>query len=720
MTKDIKQAATESNNKKAKKQATHQPSWAEAVAAVKRNQQNSSRQTQFSSTQHALAEQDTNINNQNNATTMMMIPTTTSYTSGSTATTKAHNRGEDAAVTSDTNNIPSALITSTTSSHINTDVSFTNNNDNEDDDSDFDPYDQDAKTSDDEDLKDDNNPFESNSKTNLDDDETDEQIFDSAEDLQQEYEARENFLENNTKTENNSFLDFMKSFNMEGLTNDVLTKFKHFYMASSLKDRSKKQYRNNRRSVEKRGYDFTVGGLLMLMMSDDPKDTNLSNQSLECILSSYRHEYFCTNLAPLPMNFNVLLTKAMAVRRRKHPDNKRVTGAMTYERTQVFLKWIAQRQNLRQTEKNILHDVVWMLYACALRVFQLESLQVNSFYRVEVDREIEEEEGKKIRKRVKELYIKVIAKGGEKNQRMFEKKQVDPKLQKTIEEIIHRRSQGATAPNTKLFADFSSNLRSTLGKLIAEAAIFFKFPNALRYRVHSFRHGAAHDAFIEGGCSLLAVRLRTGHLSETAAQHYARSDLERTNAASGTGKGAAERIASKILATAEECKKQLKGKLVKKNELSPNILNKAKNLHADAAPKEEEQAGSDSDSDKEDLTEEFGATSEDIEPNLDPNTSESSRRTRNNNNSNNNNTSIFIHSIMKDIPRIANQVVILPQFHREPMQVIDGNRRSWLLEPEELNNKGVFYKPNYSNEDLAKIQLLVQEKIQRMLAKTNL
>ena len=42
---------------------------------------------------------------------------------------------------------------------------------------------------------------------------------------------------------------------------------------------------------------------------------------------------------------------------------------------------------------------------------------------------------------------------------------------------------------------------------------------------HNFRHGAAQDAYAEGGVRL--VMLRTGHLSEQCALHYARSDLER-------------------------------------------------------------------------------------------------------------------------------------------------------------------------------------------------
>ena len=54
----------------------------------------------------------------------------------------------------------------------------------------------------------------------------------------------------------------------------------------------------------------------------------------------------------------------------------------------------------------------------------------------------------------------------------------------------------------------------------------FGWPCAFRFHgTHVFRHGASQDAFEEGGLEL--VMLRTGHLSASSAQHYARSDLER-------------------------------------------------------------------------------------------------------------------------------------------------------------------------------------------------
>ena len=93
-----------------------------------------------------------------------------------------------------------------------------------------------------------------------------------------------------------------------------------------------------------------------------------------------------------------------------------------------------------------------------------------------------------------------------------------------IFDIVERRKQ-----NTYLCHDFPA-YRQVFSDLIKECAILENWPVEHRFSgTHMFRHGAAQDAFDEGGLDL--VVLRTGHLSAKAAREYARSDAERNQLA---------------------------------------------------------------------------------------------------------------------------------------------------------------------------------------------
>ena len=86
-----------------------------------------------------------------------------------------------------------------------------------------------------------------------------------------------------------------------------------------------------------------------------------------------------------------------------------------------------------------------------------------------------------------------------------------------------------------------------------DASRFFGWPSCLAYHgTHNFRHGAAQDAFKEKGLEL--VMLRTGHVSQACATHYARSDLERFKAREFFQLSPANQ-SSEVTAWTEKCRK---------------------------------------------------------------------------------------------------------------------------------------------------------------------
>jgi hypothetical protein len=118
--------------------------------------------------------------------------------------------------------------------------------------------------------------------------------------------------------------------------------------------------------------------------------------------------------------------------------------------------------------------------------------------------------------------------------RFTESKTLSPSFIEKVKEIVNRRK---AANHTLLFPLWTKaeNDASDAGRLRLEnllkdlnqrAANLYCWPAAISFHgTHNFRHGAAMDAFEEGGIAL--TMLRSGHVSKGCAEHYARSELER-------------------------------------------------------------------------------------------------------------------------------------------------------------------------------------------------
>ena len=82
-----------------------------------------------------------------------------------------------------------------------------------------------------------------------------------------------------------------------------------------------------------------------------------------------------------------------------------------------------------------------------------------------------------------------------------------------------------------------------------------------------------------------------------------------------------------------------------------------------------------------------------------------------NNNNNTDQEQKFLNSILDGKQKSnCSTVLILPQKHQEPMQVIDADGKSWLISPVDLNLLCIRRKPTYSTEDAEKLQAFIEEK----------
>lgn len=292
------------------------------------------------------------------------------------------------------------------------------------------------------------------------------------------------------------------------------------YIRNKVSQSTLTTYLGNRNSVIKRGFPFTLVGVLKLIMSEKDEDLRLSNQSIECIISTLKYFHFVETLGTFTEEAQRVLAAALATRKRKHPDHHRITGAMNAARTAEFERFLKKKNqdgSLDASDTKLFCDVSWTLYACALRVFQLRLLEPNSFYEVPIfDPETDQD--------IPQLFVKVRPKGAEAQGVDFERKQVHPRYASAVRKIIKARSI-----HTKLFEDFPQGKVAQFSELLIEAARVYRWPGDQRFSgTHCFRHGAAQDAFLESDGDLYVVKLRTGHLSKKAAEHYAKSDLQRS------------------------------------------------------------------------------------------------------------------------------------------------------------------------------------------------
>ena len=167
---------------------------------------------------------------------------------------------------------------------------------------------------------------------------------------------------------------------------------------------------------------------------------------------------------------------------------------------------------ITKTEHDDLHDAATMMYACALRVFQLRLLTRESFI---FDKEKDN------------IFVSCRIKGAkDKNplnphESVLESKIVHPDFKRQVAEIIDRLSKNN---NVSLFThsfgfDHGQGLENKMMDINALAAETFCWSASDDFHgTHVFRHGAAQDAFIEGGLRL--VMARTGHQSIKMAGWY--------------------------------------------------------------------------------------------------------------------------------------------------------------------------------------------------------
>lgn len=293
---------------------------------------------------------------------------------------------------------------------------------------------------------------------------------------------------------------------------------------SAIKPGSQRQYSSNMNTVQKYGYAWTFKGMEGFLL-DGKVAAKVNNNSCQCILSTFK--FFNTimnNGTGLTAEQEANLRLIIKGRRNLCPDMPRIVGAITRDRLAELhdlYKLQLQRKVISPEEYKELYEVSTLMYACALRIFQLRLLHKGSI---------------SFHKNGKEAWVTVRSKCT-KNRRFVETKEVHPDFIDEVKRIVDERS---AAGHTTLFPLWHKPTGSTcptqlfyerlMKKINLEAAHLFGWPSCLAYHgTHNFRHGAAQDAYHENG--LACVMVRTGHVSKNCALHYARSDLERLKAA---------------------------------------------------------------------------------------------------------------------------------------------------------------------------------------------
>lgn len=293
-------------------------------------------------------------------------------------------------------------------------------------------------------------------------------------------------------------------------------------MLCAVKPSSQKQYMSNMSTVVKHGHSWTVEGLTNFLL-DGKVAAKVNNTSCQSIVSTFKF-FYAIQHGGRSLSLEDEDSWRIIIRGRKNccPDIPRIVGALTRARLlelHDLYKLKLQRGAITAEEYQELLDASTMMYACALRIFQLRLLSKGSFA---------------FRKDDTEAWVSVRAKNT-KNQRFVETKEVHPEFVQQVKEIVSRRSK-----DTTLFPLWHKPLGSTAPSQLKyeklmksfnlEAAHLFGWPSCLAFHgTHNFRHGAAQDAFQDG--TLDTVMLRTGHVSQGCALHYARSDMERFKSA---------------------------------------------------------------------------------------------------------------------------------------------------------------------------------------------
>lgn len=271
---------------------------------------------------------------------------------------------------------------------------------------------------------------------------------------------------------------------------------------------------------------------ILLYIKDPDVMMKKNNSTMSYIISAFK---FLSRILQKPLDKRQEEHLQLALRARSHliPDIPRQVGPITKERLKELQELYVRLKDQEHGRSVIiakfssndcqeLMDATTMMYGCALRVFQLKSLTINSF-RFSND-------GKGC--------VTVPAKSKFKfnnGAKMAEMKDIHPEFVAKIKEIVERRSKNNNNAYGHLFCtkwDNGKEYDKMLRNVSDAASIIFEWPQGLSWNgTHNFRHGGAADAFEEGGLQL--VMLRTGHESENIALHYARTDLERLNKTKG-------------------------------------------------------------------------------------------------------------------------------------------------------------------------------------------
>ena len=295
---------------------------------------------------------------------------------------------------------------------------------------------------------------------------------------------------------------------------------------SCIKSSSRDQYESRKNSVVAAGFEWSAAGLYGYF-TNGPVAAHVGNKMCEATLSACKLMYSIENNgAEIPRHEERVLRITLRSRKNRCPDFPRIVGAISKEKLMelhALYKARRAKNEITHEEFTELIDASTMLYCCALRIFQLRALTKDSIWFSDKNKKI--------------AWVTVPAKVTSQN-RFSEKKVVHPDFIQVAKEIIERRSVGGATLLFPLWArceeggSDASRLKfeKLMKSLNQEAANFFKWPAVQSYHgTHNFRHGAAQDAYAEGGVEL--VMLRTGHLSQNCAFHYARNDWERNNKA---------------------------------------------------------------------------------------------------------------------------------------------------------------------------------------------
>jgi hypothetical protein len=195
-----------------------------------------------------------------------------------------------------------------------------------------------------------------------------------------------------------------------------------------------------------------------------------------------------------------------------------------------------------------------MMYACALRIFQLRELTKDSFnFAIPSD-----------------VYMTCISKGhADRNglnpsARRQEQKQVHPDFCVQVKEIVDRLgvNRSVFLFGESMGLSHGQGIESLMMDLNEQASHLFCWSLTEEFHgTHVFRHGAAQDAFDVGGVEM--VMIRTGHQSQAMALHYAKSDLKRNCASFRTVSKSAQAqklIHARASLAIEKAAKFVKGK----------------------------------------------------------------------------------------------------------------------------------------------------------------